>query len=126
MNIFSDRQGWKNLYRAFKYLNNAARILLLLCLLAILAITTVFTNQFSTATISITISISVAIALIGCFFMGVFGALLQFINLWKKRVVNDDKAIREIAIGIEYQLEMMGLEPVNKIELKKKGPSLKS
>ncbi len=54
--------------------------------------------------------------------MAYSGFDMRFRNIkgWRKRIPQNNEAINELATGIEFEIRQMGLEPINKIELKRK------
>jgi hypothetical protein len=75
--------------------------------------------------------IGIIILFLACLIVGTFGvgvyvaadAPLRNIKFWKKRIAKSDEAIQEIAAGIMFEADKMGLEPVNKIEFRRKSPN---
>jgi hypothetical protein len=65
------------------------------------------------------IGIGLVIILIGFYLFVTSVTQIGNINRWKRQVAKNEEAIKKIAAGMEYQAELMGLEPVNKIEFRK-------
>lgn len=49
-----------------------------------------------------------------------YGMPKRQIKEWKKRLSKSDDAIKSFAAGVEYDASLLGLEPINKIEFRRK------
>jgi 5-bromo-4-chloroindolyl phosphate hydrolysis protein len=118
MQKLDTRQDWEKAFRKIRIREIASCVISSVLLIFVVVILQVLLDDIKWELI---IVVTVLITYLCTLIYGVASVTSSGIKEWKKRLLkNEELTCKEYATGIEYQLELIGLESLNKLEFRKK------